>query len=57
MTVSRRLSIALVGDASQVADQLKRVGFDEVEVIPIDRLDLTAADFLRANAPPAAAPR
>jgi len=52
-----RLSIALVGDASFVADQLRRVGFSEFEVIPIDRLDLTAADFTRASPPPVAAPR
>jgi zinc protease len=52
-----RLSIALVGDASLVADQLRRVGFSEFEVIPIDRLDLTAVDFTRASPPPAAAPR
>jgi zinc protease len=52
-----RLSIALVGDAGLVADQLRRVGFNEFEVIGIDRLDLTAADFKRATPPPAAAPR
>jgi Zn-dependent M16 (insulinase) family peptidase len=52
-----RLSVALVGDASLVADQLRRVGFGEFEVVPLDRLDLTAANFTRASPPPAAAPR
>jgi zinc protease len=52
-----RLSIALVGDADRILPQLKRLGFDRVERVSIDDLDLTAADFRRAPAPvPAPAP-
>ncbi len=59
-----RLSIVLVGDASIFAKQLPAVGFDKVERIPLNQLDITASD-LRAPArsgPPgdelaAAAPR
>jgi zinc protease len=50
-----RLSIVLVGDARAIAGQLRRVGFDEFEVVSSDALDLTAADFKRAN--PADGPR
>ena len=43
-----RLSIALVGDASAIAPQLRAVGFEEFEVVPIDQLDLSAVNFRRA---------
>jgi len=49
-----RLSIVLVGDARTITAQLRRVGFNEFEVVSSDALDLTAADFKRAN--PADAP-
>jgi zinc protease len=45
-----RLSIVLVGDAKSIAPQLRAVGFSEFEVVPIQDLDLTAADFRRAAA-------
>lgn len=45
-----RLTIVLVGDAKVFAKQLAGVGFDQVERIPIDQLDLTAPD-LRHRAP------
>jgi zinc protease len=51
-----RLSIALVGDARAIAGQLRSVGFSELEQIPIDQLDLTAADFRRASLVPAGQP-
>lgn len=44
-----RLSIVLVGDAATIAGQLRRVGFNEFEVVSSDALDLTSADFKRAN--------
>jgi zinc protease len=44
-----RLSISLVGDARVIAQQLRSVGFDEFEQIPIDQLDLSAADFRRGS--------
>lgn len=42
-----QLSVVLVGNAAQFIDSLKGVGFGAVERIPIDRLDLLSADFLR----------
>jgi zinc protease len=54
-----RLSIVLVGNAAEFVPQLKRVGFADFEVIPIDELDLMSAT-LRAAKPRAsfeAAPR
>jgi zinc protease len=45
-----RLSIALVGDAERILPQLKRLGFDRVERVPIEDLDLSAADFRRPRA-------
>jgi len=42
-----RLSIVLVGDARLIEPQLKSVGFGEFERVPIERLDLTAPNFLR----------
>lgn len=47
------LSIVLVGDASTFVDDLPRVGFDRVEVVPQAELDLLAPDFRRR---PGAAP-
>lgn len=40
-----RLSIVLVGDAKVFAKQLPAVGFDRVEQIPLNQLDLTAVDL------------
>ena len=45
-----RLSIVLVGDAREVLPQLKRVGFDDVEVVPIGDVDLTSATLRRRSA-------
>jgi zinc protease len=45
-----RLSIVLVGDASSFVPQLRKVGFPDVEVIPINELDLMSAT-LRRDAP------
>lgn len=42
-----QLSVVLVGNAAQFVDTLKGVGFGTFERIPIDRLDLLSADFLR----------
>jgi zinc protease len=44
-----RLSIALVGDASAVGPQLRAVGFEDFEVVPIDQLDLSAVNFRRGS--------
>ena len=41
------LSIVLVGDASTFVDDLPRVGFDRVEVVPQAELDLLTPDFRR----------
>jgi zinc protease len=46
-----RLTIVLVGDANVFAKQLAGVGFDEIERIPIDQLDLSAPDLRRRAAP------
>jgi zinc protease len=45
-----QLSIVLVGDADKFANDLKGVGFGTFERIPIERLDLLSADFLKAPA-------
>ncbi len=42
-----RLSIVLVGNASAFVPQLRRVGFSELEIIPIDQLDLMSATLKR----------
>ncbi len=47
-----RLSIVLVGDAAAFADQLRRVGFDTFERIPLAELDLGTADLRRRPAVP-----
>ena len=54
-----RLSIVLVGNAKGFVPQLQRVGFTDVEVIPIEQLDLMSATLKREttrveNAVPAA---
>lgn len=50
-----RLSIVLVGDARQVLPQLKAVGIDNVEVLPLADLDLTSPSLRRKGAAPAPA--
>jgi zinc protease len=42
-----RLSIVLVGNAAGFVPQLQRVGFTDVEVIPIEQLDLMSATLKR----------
>jgi zinc protease len=42
-----RLSIVLVGNATAFLSQLQRVGFTDVEVIPIEQLDLMSATLKR----------
>ncbi len=50
-----RLAVVLVGDASAFLDQLTRVGFKRVEVIPLADLDVLQPDLKRKKAPPAPA--
>ena len=45
-----RLSIVLVGEASAFLRDLPGVGFDSVEVLSIDELDLSTADLRRSSA-------
>jgi zinc protease len=45
-----RLSIVLVGNATEFVPQLRRVGFSDFEVIPIEELDLMSAS-LRSQKP------
>lgn len=45
-----RLSIVLVGDASKFARELAGLGFDQVERIPLDQLDLASPDLRRKAA-------
>lgn len=45
-----RLSIVLVGNAAAFVPQLRRIGFNTVEVIDMAELDLLAADFRAAGA-------
>ena len=45
----QRLSIVLVGEASAFVDDLPGVGFDNVEVLSIDELDLSRADLRRSS--------
>jgi zinc protease len=42
-----RLSIVLVGNAAEFVPQLRRVGFSEFEIVPIDELDLMSATLRR----------
>lgn len=46
-----RLSVVLVGDAEKVLPQLKAVGIDNVEVLPLADLDLTSPTLQRKGAP------
>ncbi|HTV00397.1 MAG TPA: pitrilysin family protein [Luteitalea sp.] len=46
-----RLSIVLVGDAKLVLPQLKAVGIDNVEVLPLPELDLTSPSLNRRSTP------
>jgi zinc protease len=43
-----RLSVVLVGNAAAFRDQLQRAGFGQYEVIPLQDLDLFAADFKKS---------
>jgi len=58
-----RLTIVLVGDGAAVVDQLKRVGFNKVEVVSASDLDLSQPDLKRkasntaAQARPSFSPR
>jgi zinc protease len=45
-----RLSIVLVGDASAFLNDLPDVGFDDIEVLSIDELDLSSDDLRRSAA-------
>jgi len=45
----QRLSIVLVGEASAFLDDLPGVGFDTVEVLSVDELDLMSADLRRSS--------
>ena len=53
----QRLSIVLVGDVSAFIDDLPGVGFDNVDVLSIDELDLSRADLRRSSAAHDAGPR
>ncbi|MBI2834218.1 MAG: insulinase family protein [Acidobacteria bacterium] len=44
-----RLSIVLVGDSSAFASELRGLGFGTYEQVPVDQLDLSAADFRRGG--------
>ncbi len=46
----QRLSIVLVGEAAAFIDDLPGVGFDDVDVLSIDELDLSSADLRRSYA-------
>src|SRR5688500_14344368 len=45
-----QLSVVLVGDAAKFVNDLQGVGFGTFERIPIERVDLTAVDFLKRSA-------
>lgn len=51
-----RLSIVLVGNASAFVAQLRRLGFSDFEVIPIEELDLMSATLRREARRGASAP-
>jgi zinc protease len=51
------VSVVLVGAASVFGPQLRGVGFANHETIPVENLDLLTADFRKAGAPRAVAPR
>jgi zinc protease len=44
-----RLAVVLVGNANAFVNDLKGVGFGEFERIPMDQIDLLAADLKRTN--------
>jgi len=44
-----QLSVVLVGDADRFVNDLKGVGFANFERIPIERVDLLSADFLKRS--------
>jgi zinc protease len=44
-----QLSVVLVGDADKFVNDLKGVGFPNFERIPIERLDMLSADFLKRS--------
>lgn len=44
-----RLSIVMVGNAAAFVPQLQRVGFSDIEVIPIEELDIMSATLRRAR--------
>ncbi|MGQ0736056.1 MAG: M16 family metallopeptidase [Acidobacteriota bacterium] len=46
-----RLAVVLVGNANGFVNDLKGVGFGEFERIPIDQVDLLAADLRRGGSP------
>lgn len=50
-----RLSIVLVGNASAFSSQLRGIGFGQFETVALGDLDLTAANFKRADRRAAAA--
>ncbi len=52
-----RLTIVLVGDAASFVNQLAGAGFDRFERIPVQDLDLFAADLRRKPGAPAGAAR
>ena len=47
-----QLSIVLLGDADKFVNDLKGVGFGSYERIPIERIDLMSADFLKRTGSP-----
>jgi zinc protease len=47
-----RLSVVLVGNASAFVGQLAGVGFERFEIVDLQDLDLTRADFRRASGGP-----
>lgn len=51
-----RLSVVLVGDAAKVLPQLKAVGVDNVEVLPLADLDLTSPSLRRKSPMPSLVP-
>jgi zinc protease len=51
-----RLSVVLVGDASKVMPQLKAVGVDNIEVLPLADLDLTSPSLRRRGPVPSLVP-
>ena len=44
-----RLSIVLVGNASEFVPQLRRVGFSDFEIVPIEALDIMSATLRRGR--------